>query len=170
VRRLVDLGLVVVDQPTADRFEAPSVISTMVEPYTSVAGLTFGVDGVRDFVELKAVEDLRRYADTFRQVLDAPETAKLGDLYPAIAQAMERQEVATKVKGAFEVAGKTLDVGSFVPGAGPMPAALAMGADLVVAGAGRRAKKARWYDLSWATAAYRSRRDLENELERRGLR
>lgn len=170
VRRLIDLGLIAVDQPTADQFEEPSSTSSMVDSYTSVAGLTFGVDGVRDFMELKGVADLRKYADTFRRVLESPETTKLGDLYPAIAQAMERQAVATKVKGAFETAGKILDVGSLAPGVGSVPGALAIGADLAAAGAGRRAKKARWYELSWATASYRSRRDLERELGRRGLR
>ncbi len=170
VRRLIELGVVTARPQVAASFASQQSKSEIVDAYARVVGLTFGTDGMRQFADLKWMSPLREYAEGFRGALEHPGTQSAEDLYEAIAQAMESKALAERVQGAFEATGHAMTIAGLIPGLGTATAVADLGAGAGAAAAQRRVEQVRWFELSEAVAAARSRAALDAELARRGLR
>ena len=162
IRRLVELGII-----TAS-LEDKSV-SHLVDSYTKVTGLTFGVDGVRRFIDLKWMAPLREYADSFRKTVENPSMRSTEDLYVEIAKAMESITLAEHIGGTFEATSQVMNMAGVVPGIGNVASLVSIGSSAGAVTARNRAKRARWVELSGAVLTARNRLALEDELRRRGL-
>ena len=170
VRRLIELGAVGAHPDVATTFSSEGSVSQLVDSYAKVAGLTFGVDGIRQFADLKWMSPLREYADGFQRVLNNPRTRSVDDLYEAIASALESKALAERVQGAFEATGHVMDLAGLVPGIGTVAGLAGLGTDAGASTARNRIEHVRWFELSEAVAGARRRLALEAELRARGLR
>ncbi len=162
VRRLAELGIIA--SAPEDKLR-----SELVDCYTRVTGLTFGVDGVRRFIDLKWMSPLRDYADRFRHAIESPDTRSTEDFYTAIARAMESIALAEHIHGTFEAASHTMCLVGLVPGIGNVASLASLGSSAAAAAARKRADDARWVELSGAIVKARSHIALKDELEKRGL-
>ena len=110
VQRLIALGIVPVDKRVASRFDSEKSLVDLVDAYTAISGLTFGVSSYRRFADLKDTPDLRQYGHAFQRALAKPSVKTADDLYETIAVAMSSKQLAHRIRGAFEATGHILDV------------------------------------------------------------
>lgn len=169
VRRLLELGVVPSDPEIEAQFNSPGSLGQIVQAYSQVTALTFGADGLREFLALKEMSPLREYAQNFQRAMTRTEAQTVDDFFLAIAEAMESQALATRVKGTFEGTGQVLSVLGLLPGIGTAAGLAGIGTTAGTAAAAERAEEVSWFELSSVVAGARSRRALETDLKARGM-
>ncbi len=170
VQRLIELGVVPVEPEIVDQFRRGNAAGQMVDSYAQVTGLTFGTDGIREFVDLKEASPLREYAQGFQRALASPGTASEHDFYEAIAVAMESKQVAEQVRGTFEATSRVMSVLGLIPGVGTVTGLADLGSDAAAATAQARADGLSWFELSQTVAGARNRAAIEAKLRALGIR
>lgn len=114
------------------------------------ASLRFSIENLDDFIALRSAKSVREYAVSFRRTLDTLPSGPGGELslFKAMAEAMNKSDIADRVRGGLSVGASLAGVVSLVPLVGTIAGAAGLTAD----GASRMTERWSGHHKWWTLA------------------
>ncbi|RFB44453.1 hypothetical protein [Bacillus sp. dmp10] len=140
----------------------------MVKHYLDLTGMIFNPVSLEELYYIKNDREFRDYSKSFIEIMNNfhDKENPREELLLLINESMNKEQLAKKTSGIFNVASVLLSIGGFIPIIGPWLSGTALASTGASAGLSRYAKKQNWYEIGSHVQKITSKRQIQETIDK----